>query len=108
MEILLGISRVIDRVNTLLGRSVGWLLFASIIISAANASVRKLFSISANWALELQWHFFGAAILIASAYTLMRGEHVRIDILYNQMRPRWRNIVDLVGTIVVLMPFSIL
>jgi TRAP-type mannitol/chloroaromatic compound transport system permease small subunit len=108
MGLLLGISRVIDRVNTIVGRAVGWFIFASILISAANASIRKVFSISANWALELQWHLYGSAILLAAAYTLMRGEHVRIDIFYNQMSPRWRNIVDLVGSIVVLLPFSIL
>jgi TRAP-type mannitol/chloroaromatic compound transport system permease small subunit len=108
MDFLLGVSRVIDRVNTFLGKLVAYFILASILISAVNATIRKVFSISSNWALELQWQLFGAAILIASAWTLMRNEHVRIDIFINKMPPRWRNIVDLVGHIIVLIPFSLL
>jgi len=106
--IFLGLSADIDVMNTVLGRGVAYFILGSIFISAFNATIRKLFSISSNWALELQWHLFGAAILIGSAWTLLRNEHVRIDILINQMPPRWRNIVDLVGHIIVLMPFTIL
>jgi TRAP-type mannitol/chloroaromatic compound transport system permease small subunit len=102
------VSRAIDALNTFLGKLVGYFILASILISAINASIRKTFSISSNWALELQWQLFGAAVLIASAWTLLRGEHVRIDIFINKMPPRWRNIVDLVGHIIVLLPFSIL
>jgi TRAP-type mannitol/chloroaromatic compound transport system permease small subunit len=108
MEFLLGVSRVIDRVNTFLGKLVGYFILASILISAINAMIRKTFSISSNWALELQWQLFGAAILIASAWTLLRNEHVRIDIFINKLSPRGRNIVDLVGHIVVLIPFALL
>ncbi len=108
MDALLGVSRVIDAVNTRLGKIMGYLILASIFISATNAIIRKLFSISSNWALELQWQLFGAAILIGASWTLLRGEHVRIDIFINQMPPRWRNIVDLVGHIIVLIPFSLL
>ena len=106
--LFLGLSADIDAMNTVLGRVIGYFLLASILISAVNATIRKLFSISSNWALELQWHLFGSAILIASAWTLLRNEHVRIDIIINQLPPRWRNIVDLVGHLIVLMPFTIL
>jgi TRAP-type mannitol/chloroaromatic compound transport system permease small subunit len=108
MDVLLGVSRAIDRMNIFLGKVVGYFILASILISAINAMIRKTFSISSNWALELQWHLFGAAILIGAAWTLLRNEHVRIDIFINQMPPRWRNIVDLVGHFIVLIPFSLL
>jgi len=106
--LFLGVSDDIDTLNTFLGRAVAYFILASILISAVNATIRKLFSISSNWALELQWHLFGAAILIGASWTLLRNEHVRIDIFINQLPPRWRNIIDLVGHFVVLMPFTLL
>ena len=108
MGFLLGISRLIDRINTFLGLAIGWFIFLSILISAVNATVRKLFNLSSNTWLELQWHLYGAAILVAAAFVLLRNEHVRIDIFINQMPPRWRNIIDLVGHIIVLVPLTLL
>ena len=65
---LLALSRGIDRVNTLIGRSASWLILLAIFVSATNAVVRKMFSISSNAWLELQWYLYGGAFLLAAAY----------------------------------------
>ncbi|MEO1961255.1 MAG: TRAP transporter small permease subunit [Paracoccus sp. (in: a-proteobacteria)] len=101
---LLALSRGIDRVNTLIGRSASWLILLAIFVSATNAVVRKMFSISSNAWLELQWYLYGGAFLLAAAYTLLENEHIRIDIIYGAWSRRVQHWIDLLGTIFFLMP----
>ena len=105
MRSLLAVSAGIDRMNELIGRAVAWLIFLAVIISAANAVVRKVFSVSSNSWLELQWYLFGAAFLLAAAYTLKQNEHVRIDIVYGLWSRRVQHWIDLLGHLLFLMPF---
>ncbi len=108
MGVLLRISRAIDRVTAFIGQAVTWLILLSVLVSAANATSRKLFSLSSNAWLEMQWYLFGAAYLLAAAYTLQRNGHVRIDIISNLLPRRVRQWIDLFGHAVMLLPFSIL
>lgn len=108
MQSLLTLSRVIDRCNEWIGKSVGWLILAAVIVSAVNATVRKVFNTSSNAWLELQWYLYGAAFLMAAAYTLKQNEHIRIDILYGMWSRRTQHWIDLLGHILFLMPFTIL
>ena len=101
---LLALSRGIDRVNTVIGRSASWLILLAIFVSATNAVIRKIFSISSNAWLELQWYLYGGAFLLAAAYTLLENEHIRIDILYGTLKRRTQHWIDLLGTIFLLMP----
>ena len=105
MGILLGLSRLIDGINGFIGRWVSWLIFAAIVISAVNAVIRKVFSMSSNAWLEAQWYLFGAAFMLASAYTLMQNEHIRIDIFYGTRTRRTQHWIDLVGHVFFLLPF---
>ncbi|SEM87358.1 TRAP-type mannitol/chloroaromatic compound transport system, small permease component [Gemmobacter aquatilis] len=105
MRSLLAVSSGIDRMNELIGRAVAWLIFLAVLISAANAVVRKVFSVSSNSWLELQWYLFGAAFLLAAAYTLKQNEHVRIDIVYGMLTRRVQHWIDLLGHLLFLMPF---
>ena len=70
MSAALSLSRAIDRLTEIIGKAVIWLIFAAIIVSAGNAISRKLFSLSSNAWLELQWYLFGAVFMLAAAYTL--------------------------------------
>lgn len=105
---LLGLSRVIDRINELIAKWVAWLILAAILVSAVNASVRKAFNMSSNAWLELQWYLFGAAFMLAAAYTLKQNEHIRIDIIYGMWSRRVQHWIDLIGHIFFLMPFALL
>ena len=105
---LLALSRGIDRMNTLIGRAVSWLILVAILVSATNAVIRKVWSISSNAWLELQWYLFGAAFLLAAAYTLLENEHIRIDILYGYWSRRTQHWIDLIGHVFFLLPFCLL
>lgn len=108
MEALLALSRMIDRVNEAIGKWVSWLILASILVSSINAVVRKTFNMSSNAWLELQWYLFGAAFLLAAAYTLKQNEHIRIDVVYGLWSRRVQHWIDLLGHIFFLMPFTLL
>src|SRR5690606_9086121 len=108
MKTLLALSRGIDAVNVFLGKAVAWLLLLAILISAINATTRKLFSLSSNAWLEAQWYLFSAAFLIAAAYTLVSSEHVRVDLVFSRLPRRAQLWVELVGTALFLMPFCLL
>ena len=108
MSGLLALSRGIDRINTVIGRSVSWLILIAVLVSAGNAIIRKVWSISSNAWLELQWYLFGAAFLLAAAYTLLENEHIRIDIIYGGRSRRTQHWIDLIGHVLFLMPFVIL
>ncbi|MBP6737546.1 MAG: TRAP transporter small permease subunit [Rhodobacteraceae bacterium] len=108
MQGLLVLSRAIDRFNEAIGKAVTWLIFIAIMVSATNAVVRKVFNTSSNAWLELQWYLFGAAFLLASAYTLKQNEHIRIDIFYGTRSRRTQHWIDLIGHVFFLMPFVVL
>lgn len=103
---LLAFSRAIDRVNRFIGRSAAWLILIAVLVSAANAVIRKAFNTSSNAWLELQWYLYGGAFLLAAAYTLLENEHIRIDILYGAWSRRAQHWIDLIGHVFFLMPFT--
>src|SRR5262249_48548414 len=106
MGALLSLSRAIDAITAWVGRWVYWLILAAVLVSAGNAVTRKLFDLSSNAWLELQWYLFGAVFMLAAANTLQRNEHIRIDILSNTLSPRGRNWIDVVGHVFFLLPFT--
>ena len=108
MRGLLAISAGIDRLNEVIGKAVAWLILLAVLVSATNAVVRQVFSMSSNAWLELQWYLFGAAFLLAAAYTLKQNEHIRIDIVYGLFSRRVQHWIDLFGHVVFLMPFVVL
>lgn len=108
MALFLSLSRVIDAVTAFIGRWIYWLILAAVLVSAGNAIIRKLFDISSNAWLELQWYLFGAVFMLAAAYTLQRNEHIRIDIVSNMLPQRARNWIDIVGHSLFLLPFCLL
>lgn len=105
MGALLALSRVVDRINEIIGKSVSWLILVAVLISAINATIRKIFNTSSNAWLEAQWYLYGAAFLLAAAYTLQKNEHIRIDIVYGAFSRRVQNWIDLFGHVFFLMPF---
>lgn len=108
MERLLALSRLIDRANTAVGRSVAWLIVLAAVISAGNAIMRKAFDWSANSLLEVQWWLFAFVFLLAAPWTLADNEHIRIDIVNSRLSTKTRNIIELVGHIFFLLPTAAL
>ena len=107
MQALLSLSKKIDALSEWVGRWVAWLLLFAVLISAANAVVRKAFNMSSNGFLEIQWYLFAATFLLASGYTLMRQEHVKIDVISGRFSKRTQVWIDIIGICVFLFPFVI-
>jgi TRAP-type mannitol/chloroaromatic compound transport system permease small subunit len=105
MTFLLSLSKGIDRFSEWVGRWVAWLVLASVLISAGNAVSRKAFDMSSNAFLEIQWYLFAAVFLLASGYTMMRQEHVKIDVISGRFSKRTQIWIDIVGICVFLFPF---
>ena len=105
MTALLSLSRLIDRVSEFIGRWLAWLVLFAVLISAANAISRKAFNLSSNAFLEIQWYLFAAVFLLASGYTLMRQEHVRIDVVSGRFSKRTQIWIDIIGLAFFLLPF---
>jgi TRAP-type mannitol/chloroaromatic compound transport system permease small subunit len=105
---LLALSRLIDGLSERIGRSMFWLILVAVLISAANATVRKAFNYSSNAFLEIQWYLFSLIFLFCAGYTLKHDEHVRIDIITGRMSARTRAAIDIFGTLFFLLPMATL
>ncbi|NYT65319.1 TRAP transporter small permease subunit [Alcaligenaceae bacterium] len=108
MKALLALSSLIDTVNRFVGRAVTWLILIVVVISASNAVIRKAFNVSSNAWLELQWYLFGAIFLLAAGYTLLKNEHVRVDVLSQRLSRRTQAKIEIFGVLFFLLPAAVL
>ncbi len=107
MRALLKFSNAVDWVNAQIGKYVIWLILASTVISAVNAVIRKAFNMSSNAYLEVQWYLFAASFLIAAGYTLLQGEHVKIDVISSKLSKRGQIWIDIIGFSIFLTPLCL-
>ena len=110
MNLLLRLSRGIDRLNDAIGRGAAWLALVMVLLGAFNALARYAGrfagrDLSSNAYLEGQWYLFSLLFLLGAAWTLRQDKHVRVDVLYGRLSERVKNWIDLVGTLVFLLPF---
>ena len=105
---LLKASRVIDAVNGWFGTLATWLVLFACLISTGNAISRYAFSNSSNAWLEVQWYMFAVIVMFGASYTLKRNEHVRVDLLYMTLGRRGQLWIDILGTLVFLLPTCII
>ena len=108
MNALLKFSGVIDRINEKLGFVTNLLVLLAVIVSAGNAMSRYAFNLSSNGWLEVQWYMFAVIVMYGSSYTLRRNEHVRVEIFYLMLSERAQLWLDLICTIVFLLPVCLL
>ena len=108
MSALLALARLIDRISERVGQTLYWLVLAAVLISAANAVVRKAFNYSSNSFLEIQWYLFSAVFLGCAGYTLLRNDHVRIDVVAGRLSKRAQAWIEIFGTVFFLLPLAIL
>jgi len=98
-------SRVIDAVNGWFGTLATWLVLFACLISTGNAISRYAFSNSSNAWLEVQWYMFAAMVFFGAPYVLKVNEHVRVDVIYSALPKRGRIWIDIIGSILFLLPF---
>lgn len=111
MQTLLRLARFVDRLNTVIGRLSGWLVFLMVLVGGFNVIGRYLGNalgqnLSSNALIETQWYLFSLVFLLGAAYTLKENTHVRMDVLYSSWSPRRKALADFIGTVLFLLPFS--
>jgi TRAP-type mannitol/chloroaromatic compound transport system permease small subunit len=105
---LLALSAAIDRLNEKIGYVCNLLVLLACVVSAVNAMIRYAFDYSSNSWLELQWYMFAILVMFGASYTLKRNEHVRVEIFYLTLSERGQLWLDLIGTLVFLIPSCLL
>jgi TRAP-type mannitol/chloroaromatic compound transport system permease small subunit len=112
MDVWLRVAERIDRFNERAGRIIYWCTFAMVLVGAFNTIIRYVdrftgWGISSNFYIELQWYLFSLVFLLGAAYTLKHDAHVRADVLYSYLSEKSRAWIDLIGTVVFLIPFCL-
>lgn len=105
-ELLLRLANAIDAVSIRVGRAAAWLYPVLVAVLIVNVALRYGFSRGFIELEELQWHLYAAAFLLGFAYTYAVDEHVRVDLLRARMSPRTRHWVELLGALLLLLPFA--
>jgi len=105
----LKLARGIDRINEAVGRFSGWLILLMVLVGAYNAVVRYAgrslgLNLSSNVYIELQWYLFSLVFLLGAGYALRHQAHVRVDVLSSRLSLRGRAWIDLLGTLLFLVP----
>jgi TRAP-type mannitol/chloroaromatic compound transport system permease small subunit len=105
------ISAAIDRLNDRIGAAIQWIALVMVIVGSFNAIARYAgrytgFSLSSNAYLELQWYLFSLIFLMGAAYGLNHDYHVRVDVLYARLGRRARAWINLIGSVLFLVPFA--
>ena len=107
MTALLQISRWIDRCDEALGKALGWVVLAVVLVASCDA-IAGYFRKSTIAFYELQLNLFGAIFLLGAGYTLLKNEHIRIDIVNSRLPVRWRNWIEIIGHLLFVMPLCLI
>lgn len=98
------LSRLIDRLNLLVGKVVSWATLLVVLVVFVDVVMRYAFNTSYVFTQELEWHLFGFIFLMGAGYTLLKDGHVRVDIFFQRLSKRGRAWVNLIGVLIFLIP----
>ena len=107
-KIALHFVRTVHHINDWVGRQVSWLTLALVLLVCWDVAMRYLFQQTSVWFMELEWHLYAALFLLGAGYTLMRDRHVRVDLFYSEFTPKDKALVNFLGAIIFLIPWSLL
>jgi TRAP-type mannitol/chloroaromatic compound transport system permease small subunit len=97
----------IDRLNAAIGRTVAWACLLVVVVQFAVVVLRYVFGLGSIWLTETIIYGHATLFMLASAWTLREGGHVRVDIFYADAGPRRRALIDLCGALLLLLPFML-
>ena len=97
---------VLKKIISKTGKISSWFSLALVLLISTDVLLRYVFNFSTAALYEMEWHLFAIIFLLASPYTLQKNKHVRVDVFYNNFSKRKKNIIDLIGNIIFLIPFS--
>jgi TRAP-type mannitol/chloroaromatic compound transport system permease small subunit len=107
MQLAAAIADRIERLNTAIGRAAAWLVLVVVVLQFALVLARYLFGLGSIWLAETVIYAHATLFLLAAAWTLHAGGHVRVDIFYADASPRTKAAIDLIGALLLLMPFAL-
>ena len=87
------------------GSKVSWLTVILVLVICYDVVMRYLFNSSSVAIYEIEWHIFALIFLLGAAYALKHDRHVRVDVFYSRFSPKVKAVVNLIGTVFLLMPF---
>ncbi len=105
---LLKLEKFFDRFSDLMGWIAGFLNLVMLVNVFYDSIMRYFFNSGSIALQEMEWHLFSVVFLFGMAFALKEDGHVRVDILYDNFSPRWKAIVNIGGTLLFLIPLSIL
>ncbi len=113
MRSLLKLAHGIDRISEFLGKISIYLIIALLAIGFYNVVVRYVGrfigqNLSSNRLIEIQWYMYSVIFFLIFAYNVKHDVNVRVDILYAKWSPKRKAWVDLLGTLLILIPFCII
>ena len=95
----------IDNLNKAIGKAVSWLSLILVLVIVVDVILRYTLSITSAASFEMEWHLFAVIFLVGAADTLQEDKHVRVDVFYHKYSEKTKAWVNLVGTLVLLLPF---
>lgn len=104
MHTLLAVSRRIDLVSYRVGRTVSWLALSMVLVQFLVVILRYVFGTGEIWLQESIIYQHALVFMLGASFTLLKGGHVRVDILYTSASPRAKAVVDLIGAAFLLIP----
>jgi TRAP-type mannitol/chloroaromatic compound transport system permease small subunit len=87
----------IERLVEIVGQATCWLALVIVVLMACNVILRYTLSFGSVWAQELEWHLLVPLIMFGMSYALLKGEHVRVDVLYAKFKPKTQLWIELVS-----------
>ncbi len=108
VKLLEKIAGLIDRINEWVGTGVSWLTTAMVVVVCYDVFTRYVLRKSSVAVQELEWHLFAVIFLLAAGYTLRHDKHVRVDVFYAKLSRKKKALIDLAGTVIFLIPFTVL
>ncbi|MBV6653835.1 MAG: TRAP transporter small permease subunit [Mameliella sp.] len=100
------IALVIHRINEQIGRAAAWLTTLLMVLVCFDVVVRYLFNDTQAWIMELEWHMFGLIFLLGAGYAFRHDRHVRVDLFYTKFSAKDKALVNLIGGILFLVPWT--
>ena len=107
MRLALRLADRIDRLNTQIGRAAAWLVLVVVLLQFALVVARYLFGLGSLWLSETVIYAHATLFLLAGAWTLSVGAHVRVDIFYADASLCTKAVIDLIGAVLLLLPFAL-
>ena len=108
MNMLKKYVKIVDDLNERVGNGIAWLTLVLVLVVCFDVITRYVFKSSSVGVQELEWHIFAVIFLMGAAYTLKHEKHVRVDIIYSRLTEKKQAVINVLGTILFLIPFSLL